>query len=344
MWGYTMFENGVRRTYGDVLREAPRLYQTDVLGETAVDFIRRRAPDDAPFFLSVAFLAPHHESGFTQRQTGHLVRAAHGTAGGSRMPPFDARSYNEQDVLDKPWFIGRWNRPLTASRDAAIVTRMRERWESLLAVDDAVARIIGALKRAGELDETYVIFTSDNGYMQGEHRVPSARCFPTTRPRVPLLMRGAAAQRPRDEGAGGQHRPRSHDPAGGRGADATPTRRALLPAVRPRCPAAQPASAAPRDGWQRRARPEQHTGRQRETGAAARACLACGPARRVGCTWTTRAVSASSTTSGAIRLSCAPWPAIRGFGCACARCAPDPLRPDPLPGSECQRWAAASVR
>jgi N-acetylglucosamine-6-sulfatase len=44
----------------------PRHYQTDVLRRKAVDFIRRRAPDDAPFFLSVAFLAPHHESGYTQ--------------------------------------------------------------------------------------------------------------------------------------------------------------------------------------------------------------------------------------------------------------------------------------
>jgi N-acetylglucosamine-6-sulfatase len=192
MWGYTIFENGVPRTYGDVMRQVPRLYQTDVLGRIAVDFIRRRAQEEAPFFLSLAFLAPHHESGYTQRLTGQLVRAAprhrkrYAGAALRRSP-----SYNEQDISDKPWFIGRWNRPITASRDAAIVTRMRERWESLLAVDEAVAKIVGELRRAGELENTYVIFTSDNGFMQGEHRVPLGKMLPyDPSTQVPLLIRG----------------------------------------------------------------------------------------------------------------------------------------------------------
>jgi arylsulfatase A-like enzyme len=196
MWGYTMYENGRRRTYGRTLRETPRYYQTDVLRERAVGFIRRRAPDDAPFFLSVAFLAPHHESGYTQRLTGQLVRAAPRHQGrfanaALRKPP----NFNERDVSDKPWFIGRWNRPLTRRREAAITIRMRERWESLLAVDEAVAAIVGELRRSGELDETYVIFTSDNGYMQGEHRVPLGKMLPyDPSTRVPLLIRGPLVQ------------------------------------------------------------------------------------------------------------------------------------------------------
>jgi N-acetylglucosamine-6-sulfatase len=192
MWGYKIYENGRARTYGRTLRETPRFYQTDVLGRRAVDFIRRRAPDDAPFFLSVAFLAPHHESGYTQRLTGHLVRPAPRHRGryahaALRKPA----NYNERDVSDKPWFHGRWNRPLTPRREAAITVRMRERWESLLAVDEAVAAIIGELRRAGELDDTYVIFTSDNGYMQGEHRVPLGKMLPyDPSTQVPLLIRG----------------------------------------------------------------------------------------------------------------------------------------------------------
>jgi arylsulfatase A-like enzyme len=199
MWGYTIFENGTSRTYGNVLREVPRLYQTDVLARKAVDFIRRRGPDDAPFFLSVAFLAPHHESGYTQRLTGQLVRPAPRHRGrfanaALRRPP----SYNEQDVSDKPWFLGRWNHPLTPVRDAAIVTRMRQRWESLLAVDEAVADIMAALERVGELDDTYVIFTSDNGYMQGEHRVPLGKMLPyDPSTQVPLLIRGPGLPRGR---------------------------------------------------------------------------------------------------------------------------------------------------
>jgi N-acetylglucosamine-6-sulfatase len=192
MWGYTMYENGRRRTYGRTLRETPRYYQTDVLRQRAVGFIRRRAPDDEPFFLSVAFLAPHHESGYTQRLTGHLVRPAprhRGRYANLALPR--PASFNERDVSDKPWFIGRWNRPLTPRREAAITIRRRERWESLLAVDEAVAAIVGELRRAGELDDTYVIFTSDNGYMQGEHRIPLGKMLPyDPSTQVPLLIRG----------------------------------------------------------------------------------------------------------------------------------------------------------
>ena len=54
-----------------------------------------------------------------------------------------------------------------------------------------MARIIGELRRAGELDDTYVIFTSDNGYMQGEHRVPLGKMLPyDPSTQVPLLIRG----------------------------------------------------------------------------------------------------------------------------------------------------------
>src|SRR4051794_36997525 len=76
MWGYTLDENGRRRTYGSPFVEDPRLYQTDVYSRKAVDFIKRRASGRRPFFLSVAFLAPHHESASIRAVTGKLVRPA----------------------------------------------------------------------------------------------------------------------------------------------------------------------------------------------------------------------------------------------------------------------------
>jgi arylsulfatase A-like enzyme len=107
-------------------------------------------------------------------------------------------SYNEADMDDKPWFIPRWNHPISARRDAAIVTRFHERRESLLAVDEAVGRIMSALARSGELNNTYVIFTSDNGFMQGEHRVPLGKMLPyDPSTQVPLLIRGPRIPRGR---------------------------------------------------------------------------------------------------------------------------------------------------
>ena len=199
MWGYDIYENGRRQTYGRVLREVPRLYQTDVLTRKAVDFIRDRAAGDAPFFLSVAYLAPHHESGRTQGLTGKLVRPAprHRRAY-SRLSLPKPLGFNESDLADKPWFIARWNRPISARREAAIQKRLRERWASLLAVDDGIEAIINALRRAGELERTYVIYTSDNGFMQGEHRVREGKMLPyDPSTNVPLMIRGPGIPRDR---------------------------------------------------------------------------------------------------------------------------------------------------
>ena len=198
MWGYQLFENGDRRTYGSLLREVPRRYQTDVLSRKAVRFIRRRSGGGEPFFLSVAYLAPHHESGKTQARTGKLVRPApryrHRYAHRALPKP---PSFNESDMSDKPRWVKR-NRAVNSRREAAILSRMRERWASLPAVDDGVEAIINALRSTGELDNTYVIFTSDHGYMQGEHRIPQGKMVPyDPSTQVPLLIRGPRIPRSR---------------------------------------------------------------------------------------------------------------------------------------------------
>jgi len=192
MWGYSFFENDHRVTYGRVLSRDPRLYQTDVVTNKAVRFIDERASRDRPFFLSVAYLAPHHESGATQRRTGQLVRAAPRHRGRYAHTPLpQPPNYDEADVSDKPSWLGRYNRRLTGRRQAAIVKRFHERWESLLAVDEGVEKIVAELRRTGELDDTYVIFTSDNGYMQGEHRVREGKMLPyDASTHLPLLIRG----------------------------------------------------------------------------------------------------------------------------------------------------------
>jgi arylsulfatase A-like enzyme len=199
MWGYSIFEDRNKQGYGEVLEETPRLYQTDVLTNKAVDFIRRRAAGDAPFFLSVAYLAPHHESGKTQRLTGKLVRPAPRHRGAfSTMPLPKQLSFDEVDLSDKPPHVGRYNRPINERREAAILKRTRERWESLLAVDDGVKAIVDELRERGELDNTYVIFTSDHGFMQGEHRIPQGKMVPyDPSTQVPLLIRGPGIPRGR---------------------------------------------------------------------------------------------------------------------------------------------------
>jgi N-acetylglucosamine-6-sulfatase len=186
---YTLNENGKLVTYGNRAAD----YKTDVEARKAVDIIARQAIDPRPFFLWVAFLAPH--SGGPRDSDDPTGLGTPSPAPRHRnyfatqplpIPP----SFNEADVSDKP--AGIRNRPLmTPAKIAAVRENYQQRLESLLAVDDAVGLIVNQLAAIGELDRTYILFTSDNGFFHGEHRVPSGKVLlyePSIR--VPLIMRG----------------------------------------------------------------------------------------------------------------------------------------------------------
>ena len=190
MWGYKINDNGRINTYGHAFDERPKLYQTDVLTAKATRIIRRQA-GRRPLFLSVNYLAPHHESRSIQRRTGLLVRPAPRHRGAFASASLRrSASFDEADMSDKPRFLRR--RTALSARDIATIRRdSRARRAALLAVDEGVGRIVRTLHRAGELDNTYIVFTSDNGYMQGEHRVRSGKMLPyDPSTRVPLLLRG----------------------------------------------------------------------------------------------------------------------------------------------------------
>ena len=204
MYGYTLNENGRLVTYGDYDSEDPENYQTDVYAEKAVALIERRAPRHKPFFLNVAPLAPHTEAlrrtspGDDDPPTPSFPnpRPAPRHAGAfatERLPK--GPSFNEADVSDKPAEI-RAMPPLTPQAMGGERNRYRSRLASLLAVDDMVARIGRALRRTGELDDTLIVFTSDNGFLLGEHRIRTGKQYPYEESiRVPLVIRGPGVPR-----------------------------------------------------------------------------------------------------------------------------------------------------
>jgi arylsulfatase A-like enzyme len=197
MWGYKLNENGTIRTYGSNDVEDPALYQTDVYGAKAVDFIRRRARSNKPFFLDVAFLAPHSEAGREVKTDEPTVRPAPRDAGrfaDAALP--EGPEFNEADVSDKPAWFGLAYAPMSPAQIAFTTNSYRSRLASLIAVDDAVEDIVGELRRTGELDNTLILFVSDNGFFYGEHRIPFGKYFvyePAAR--VPLLMRGPGVRK-----------------------------------------------------------------------------------------------------------------------------------------------------
>jgi arylsulfatase A-like enzyme len=102
-----------------------------------------------------------------------------------RTPAFD-----EADVSDKPRFISGLP-PLDQEQIGRLEAEYRRRLASLQAVDDMVASIVGAVAAVGVLENTYVIYSSDNGFHLGEHRLPAGKDFPYEEDiRVPAVVRG----------------------------------------------------------------------------------------------------------------------------------------------------------
>ena len=190
-YGYQMNENGTLVDYGDIADH----YQADVFTQKAVDFIHRRAPDPTPFFLSVAYLAPHSGGPNNNPQPPSDCDSApkpaprHANAfDGEPLP--QPPSFNEADVSDKPIVIQQ-RAPLDAGDVANIEREYRCRLESLLAVDEGVAQIVDALRAEGEFEDTVLVYTSDNGFFHGEHRIPQGKNLvyePSVR--VPLRVHG----------------------------------------------------------------------------------------------------------------------------------------------------------
>ena len=192
-------ENGVIRSYPTV----PDDYQTDFLARRASQLIEDAAPGDQPFYLQLWFTAPHSggprdpddPTGLRTPSPSPRYRDAFAGVPMPRPPNFD-----EADMYDKPQVVA--DRPrFTPDREAAIQENWSQELESLMSVDDAVAQVIDTLARTGELDNTLIIYTADNGFMHGEHRALAEKVLPYEPSiRVPLILRGPGVPRGRVDG------------------------------------------------------------------------------------------------------------------------------------------------
>ena len=173
---YTLNENGETVKHGS----APEDYMTDVLAGKATDFVRRAAAGGQPFFLFLATYAPHNPATPARRHAGLFP-----TLQAPRTP-----SFNEADVRDKPAGIRKLRR-LDDKQIADVDALARKQARSLQAVDEAVAALIQTLAESGQLANTYIVFTSDNGFHLGQHRLPPGKYTPYEPDvHVPLLVRG----------------------------------------------------------------------------------------------------------------------------------------------------------
>ena len=199
-YGYVLNENGALVTYGST----PDQYQADVYTAKAVDFIGRRGraatTGGQPFFLFVTYLAPHRLNTGDPAFRKAVPAPRHmGRLAGELLP--ESPAFNEANMSDKPTSMRR--RPLlTLAQVTELGAVNQARLESLLAVDEGVAAIVNALQEAGVLQNTLVVYTSDNGWFQGEHRIVSGKVLPyEPAVKVPLLIRGPGIPPQRNVGA-----------------------------------------------------------------------------------------------------------------------------------------------
>jgi arylsulfatase A-like enzyme len=160
---------------GEVVRygDGPADYATTVLADEAVSFVERA---DGPLFLYFAPPAPHAPATPPPGAAGSVP---------AWEPP---SSFGEADVSDKPAYVRRL-RPIGADRMDDFARIEADRLLTIRAVDEAVGRILDALASTGRLDDTLVVFTSDNGVLLGEHRWTKKEVPYEEAIRVPLVVR-----------------------------------------------------------------------------------------------------------------------------------------------------------
>lgn len=176
-YNYTMNENGILVDYGD----APEEYSTDVIRDKSLTFIDDSVKADSPFFLFVSVYAPH----------GPATPAPRHAALDNAVTYPQKPSFNEEDLSDKPQLIQSLaNAGDEFDEDDANIF-FNARINSLQAVDELVEDLIQTLEAAGQLENTYIFFMSDNGFHLGEHSLPSGKGTPYEEDiRVPLMVRG----------------------------------------------------------------------------------------------------------------------------------------------------------
>jgi N-acetylglucosamine-6-sulfatase len=164
--------------YGD----QPDDYQTDVFTDRAVNFVKDKSVANQPFWLNLWFNSPHGPFDPAPRDRFRLA--------GTPLPRLPA--FNEKDIRDKPkWFRRQAKRRLSKKQIGLIDNERRRQEEQLISVDQAVGELVQNLKDKGILNDTYIIFSSDNGFFRGEHRIVSGKYLPyDPASRVPLIVRG----------------------------------------------------------------------------------------------------------------------------------------------------------
>lgn len=181
---YTMAGNGRRTQHKNDLNNI------DYINHRVVRLVHDFSRSRKPFFIWASHVAPH----------GRLDKIKNIPSTAEALPPtrfahlfsdVDSPSlqdpgYSETDVSDKNSLVQSKNQPTKAK----INTVFRSRIRALQGVDEGIVDLVQTLRRLGELDNTYIFFTSDNGFLLGEHHLITKNVPYRQSLRVPMIVRG----------------------------------------------------------------------------------------------------------------------------------------------------------
>lgn len=195
----TIVENGTSRTYNR--------YSTYVLRDLSLDMLAAPARKKRPWYLWVNYVAPHR-GGPNEPDDPAVTDPDDKNPLGTTTPaPRDRNRFRARELPRKPSMFE------ADVSDKAIIPAVRTRWpphrrrelrevyqqrlESLLSVDRAVGATFRTLRRTGQLQNTVVVLTSDNGYVTGEHNLEGKLWYFNEIVGVPMTARGPGFPRDR---------------------------------------------------------------------------------------------------------------------------------------------------
>ncbi len=189
-FNYKLNENGQAKNYGDTLED----YGTDVIAKHASNHLDAALSSSSPFFMMIAPYAAHASTESTELPRQPIPASRHENLfNGIKAPRF--ASFNQEDVSNKSFGVR--DNPLLLPDDIEwIDNNFRARIRTLQSVDEMIGKLIDQLENSLKGKETYIIFTSDNGYWFGEHRfkVGKADLYDQSH-RIPLAITGPNVQR-----------------------------------------------------------------------------------------------------------------------------------------------------
>ncbi|KAL3476923.1 alkaline-phosphatase-like protein [Aspergillus californicus] len=192
-WTYRYYKAKMTRNGGEPVGYDGE-YVTDVLSDKAMGFLDDALENpDRPWMLTVAPNAPH--SNGSASPDGKVT-----WFGNPEYPPRHAELFKDYKIpRDKSFntvidgavgWVGELSK-LSQKEIDYIDEFQRCRLRALQAVDEMVDRLLSRLEEAGVLDDTYIFFSTDNGYHVGQHAMrPGKNCGYDTDTNVPLIVRG----------------------------------------------------------------------------------------------------------------------------------------------------------